>query len=42
MGNEKSVTENYGESLLKGKPLSSERWFYFGMEGDRVPFILEK
>lgn len=42
MGYDENVVSDYGQNLLEGQSLSSKRWFYFGMEGDKVPFILEE
>jgi len=38
MGYGKDITSDYGNTLIIGQPLSEKRWFYFGLEGSRVPF----
>ena len=38
MGYGQEVTSNYGDTLFLGQALTEKRWFYFGMEGNKVPY----
>jgi glucan phosphoethanolaminetransferase (alkaline phosphatase superfamily) len=38
MGYAEDVISNYGNTLFLGQFLSEKRWFYFDMEGSKVPY----